>query len=60
MQSKAPIFDKIFNDYLAKVAVLDLSPGSATELLTYKDFREAAPYITGFGNAVEKTITGIL
>jgi hypothetical protein len=25
MQSKAPVFDKIFNDYLAKVAAFDLT-----------------------------------
>jgi hypothetical protein len=116
MHSKAPIFDKIFNDYLAKVADLDLTgkseilgiqidgkaigipffnnfytitpdkildgqgnppqhavsvilckylmlcpdiPGSDTELLTYKDFRDAAPYVLGFGNTAEKPISGV-
>jgi hypothetical protein len=105
MQSKAPIFDKIFNDYLSIVAALDLTgkseilgvqvdgktigipffnefytitpekitdrqgnssqhavsvilckylmlcpdtPGSDRELLTYKDFRDAAPYVLSF------------
>jgi hypothetical protein len=116
MQSKAPIFDKIFNDYLAKVADLDLTgkseilgiqvdgktigipffnkyytitpgkitdsqgnppqhavsvilckylmlcpdtPGSEKELLTYKDFRDAAPYVLGFGNTAERPISAV-
>jgi hypothetical protein len=116
MQSKAPIFDKIFNDYLAKVADLNLTgkseilgiqvdgktigipffnkfytitpekitdrqgnppqhavsvilckylmlcpetPGSDRELMTYKDFRDAAPYVLGFGNTAEKPISAV-
>jgi len=116
MQSKSPVFDKIFKDYLAKVAALDLngksellgiqvdgktigipffnqyytitpekitdrqgnspqhavsvilckylmlcpeSPGMEKELLTYKDFRDAAPYVLGFGNTAEKPISQV-
>jgi hypothetical protein len=58
MQSKAPIFDKIFNVYFAKAAALDLTPGSGTEFLTYKDFRDAAPYVLGFGNTAENPMPG--
>ncbi len=116
MQSKAPVFDKIFKDYLAKVAALDLTgksdiigiqvdgkkigipffhqyytitpekitdtqgntpqhavsvilckylilcpetPGNDRELLTYKDFPDAAPYVLGFGNTAEKPISRV-
>lgn len=116
MQSKAPVFDKIFKDYLDKVAALDLTgksdiigiqvdgkkigisffnqfytitpekitdtqgntpqhavsvilckylilcpetPGNDRELLTYKDFPDAAPYVLGFGNTAEKPISRV-
>ncbi|MFW6283777.1 MAG: DUF3786 domain-containing protein [Desulfosalsimonas sp.] len=32
-------------------------PGTDTDLVTYKDFRDAAPYVTGFANTAEKPIS---
>jgi hypothetical protein len=32
-------------------------PGTDSDLVTYKDFRDAAPYVTGFGNTAEKPIS---
>lgn len=116
MQSEAPVFKKILNDYLAGVAALDLSgkpeilgveveksairvlffnkrytitkdaitddkgkspshavsvilckylllcpdsPAAGPELVTYKDFRDAAPYVQGFANTAEKPIARV-
>lgn len=116
MQSEAPIFKQILNDYLIEVAALDLAgkseklgiqidgnaigipffnnfytitpetitdrqgnrpqhsisvilckylllcpdtPCSNRELVTYKDFRDAAPYVIGFGNTAEKPVSRI-
>jgi hypothetical protein len=114
MRSEAPVFEKIYNDYLAEVAALDLTgksellgirvdgnaigipffnqcytitkekitdrkgnrpqhsisvilckylllcpeiPGKEKELVTYKDFRDGAPYVLGFRNTAEKPIS---
>jgi len=111
--SDAPVFEKIYKDYLNAVATLDLTgktellgvrkdgnaigvpffnklymitpeqitdpqgdrpghaisvilcqylllcpenPGNERDLVTYKDFRDAAPYVLGFGNTAEKPI----
>jgi hypothetical protein len=35
------------------------TPGSEKELLTYKDFRDAAPYVLGFGNTAERPISAV-
>lgn len=116
MQSEAPIFKKILNDYLTEVAALDLTgksdllgiqmdgntigipflnnfytitpetitdrqgkcpqhsvsvilckylllcpdtPSSNKALVTYKDFRDAAPYVLGFGNTAEKPVSRV-
>lgn len=32
-------------------------PETSKELVTYKDFRDAAPYVLGFGNTAEKPIS---
>ncbi|EMS81333.1 DUF3786 domain-containing protein [Desulfotignum phosphitoxidans] len=114
MISKAPVFEKIYQDYLARVAGLDLtgkqdllgievdgqtinipffnttcsvspenivdhrgirpphsvcvilcqylllSPDRAeddTHLVTYRDFRDAAPYVQGFDNTAQKPVS---
>lgn len=116
MPSEAPIFEKIYTDYLSEVAALDLTgkadtlgiridgktyaipffqerytvspdgiadgdgnrpahavsvilckylllcpdnPGSDRELVTYKDFRDAAPYVMGFRNTAEGPIARV-
>ncbi len=113
-QTKAPVFEKIYTDYLSQVADLDLSgksdllgitlmknaveipffnqtytvfpdkienpegrrpshavsvilckylllcpdgPVDVPQLVTYKDFPDAVPYVTGFRNTAEKPIS---
>jgi len=113
MRPEAPIFEKIYTDYLTQVAAADFTrkadmlgvridgdaieiplfhkrftvspegvfdlrgkrphhavsvllcqylllcpetPGADRELVTYKDFRHAAPYVDGFRNTVERPI----
>ena len=114
MASKAPVFEKIYQDYLARVAGLDLTgkqdllgikvdgqtvtfpffnetytifpqkivdhkdcrpphsvcvvlcqylllspdkPADDKQLVTYRDFRDAAPYVQGFDNTAQKPIS---
>ncbi len=114
MTSMAPVFEKIYRDYVAQVAALDLTgraeklgiqvdgntaripffhelytiapdgitdrqkkrpphavsvilckylllcpenAGNDRDLVTYKDFRDAAPYVEGFKNTAEKPVT---
>ncbi len=116
MTSESPIFEKIYNDYLAEVAALDWTgkserlgvqvtaeaieipffnalytvspeditddqgrrpphavsvilckylllcpenPGKDRQLVTYKDFRDAAPYVQGFRNTAENPIAKV-
>ncbi len=113
MQPEAPVFEKIYKDYLSQVAKLDLTgksellgvrvdgnavgipflnknytvapegiadengdrpqhsvsvilckylllcpdaPSDSRELVTYKDFRDAAPYVQGFRNTAESPV----
>ncbi len=114
MTSKAPVFEKIYQDYLARVADLDLTgkqdmlgikvdgetvtipffnetfkvfpqkiedhkglrpphavcvilcqylllspddPADDRKLVTYRDFRDAAPYVQGFDNTARKPVS---
>jgi len=57
MQSKAPVFDKIFNDYLAKVSALDLTGKSEILGIQVDDKRIGIPFFNKYYTITPEKIT---